>query len=73
MIGFLAVPVVAAFQFWVLNTGSALLITAAVVGMRIAQSAAFDPVSSILAEAFAPAVRWHYWWSFRPQGRSWQP
>ncbi|WP_125614756.1 MFS transporter [Specibacter cremeus] len=58
MVGLLAVLVIAPFQFLVLNTGSALLITAAMVAMRIAQSAAFAPVSSVLAEAFTPAVRY---------------
>ncbi|MGW0816382.1 MFS transporter [Streptomyces viridiviolaceus] len=45
-------------QFLAMETGSVVLIYAAMLGMRLVMSALYGPIAAILAEGFAPRVRY---------------
>ncbi|MCX5442051.1 MHS family MFS transporter [Streptomyces sp. NBC_00056] len=58
IVGLAGVIVLAIPQFMVLGTGSVVLIWLLMLAMRLVMSALYGPIASILAEGFAPHVRY---------------
>ncbi|NWF27598.1 MHS family MFS transporter [Streptomyces sp. PKU-EA00015] len=56
--GLVGVVVLAVPQFLVMGTGSVFLIYAMMLAMRFVMSALYGPIAAILAEGFAPRVRY---------------
>ncbi|MFD9610722.1 MFS transporter [Streptomyces sp. NPDC004288] len=56
--GLVGVIVLSVPQFLAMQTGSVVLIYAAMLGMRLVMSALYGPIAAILAEGFAPRVRY---------------
>ncbi|MDI3388536.1 MFS transporter [Streptomyces sp. B-S-A8] len=56
--GLAGVIVLSVPQFLAMGTGSVVLIYAAMLGMRLVMSALYGPIAAILAEGFAPRVRY---------------
>ncbi|PWI07000.1 MFS transporter [Streptomyces sp. NWU339] len=56
--GLIGVVVLSIPQFLVMGTGSVFLIYAAMMAMRFTMSALYGPIAAILAEGFAPRVRY---------------
>ncbi|MFI2415728.1 MFS transporter [Streptomyces sp. NPDC018947] len=56
--GLIGVVVLSVPQFLVMGTGSVFLIYAAMMAMRFTMSALYGPIAAILAEGFAPRVRY---------------
>ncbi|GHB70622.1 MFS transporter [Streptomyces viridiviolaceus] len=56
--GLAGVIVLSVPQFLAMETGSVVLIYAAMLGMRLVMSALYGPIAAILAEGFAPRVRY---------------
>ncbi|QIP86780.1 MHS family MFS transporter [Streptomyces sp. Tu 2975] len=56
--GLIGVIVLSVPQFMVMGTGSVFLIYAAMLAMRFTMSALYGPIAAILAEGFAPRVRY---------------
>ncbi|MFE9970875.1 MFS transporter [Streptomyces hirsutus] len=56
--GLIGVIVLSVPQFLLMGTGSVFLIYAGMMAMRFAMSALYGPIAAILAEGFAPRVRY---------------